>query len=272
MSEPLPACCVHARNTAVGSENRIHDPDEARRRGFRGAVVPGVAVYAYLTRPLVAALGEAWLRRGTAYVRFRRPVIEDEEVTITGAITARAPDGLTAEASAHTAAEGECARLLATLPAGTPVPVNAALYVERPLPDERPPVSRDRLAALDALASPRVRYDGEQAQAWLDAVGDPLPLYRGASGWVHPAFYLVQANRALDRTVRLDFWVHVESRVRHLGGARVGQELLTRGRIRSLFERKGREFVELDLVVLADGTPAAHVLHTAIYRLPESGK
>lgn len=272
MAEPLPACRVHARNTAVGSENRIHDPDEARRRGFRGAVVPGVAVYAYLTRPLVTALGEAWLRRGTAHVRFRRPVIDGEEVTVTGAITAREPAGLTAELRAQTAAEGECATLLATLPAGTPTPVNAALYPEGPLPDERPPVSREHLAARPALGSPTIRVDVEQAEAWLAAVGDPLPLYRGPAAWVHPALYLVQANRALDRNVRLDFWVHVESRVRHLGGARVGQELRTRARIRSLFERKGREFVEVDLVVLADGTPAAHVLHTAIYRLPESGQ
>jgi hypothetical protein len=269
--EPLPAYRVQARNTAIGSENRIHDADEARRRGFRGAVVPGVAVYAYLTQPLVTALGEAWLRRGTAHVRFRRPVIDGEEVTVTGAITAREPAGLTAALSAHTAAEGECATLAATLPAGTPTPVNAALYAERPLPAERPPVSRHLLATLDGLGSLRARYDGEQAEAWLAAVGDPLPLYRGPAGWVHPAHYLVQANRALDRTVRLDFWVHVESRVRHLGGARVGQELCTRGRVRSLFERKGREFVEVDLVVLADRTPVAHVLHTAIYRLPETG-
>lgn len=271
MSEPLPAYRLVARNTAVGSENRIHDAAEARRRGFRGAVVPGVAVYASLTHPLVAALGEAWLRRGTAHVRFRRPVIEGEEVTVTGAITARDPAGLTATVSAHTAAEGECATLVATLPAGTPTPVNVALYPERPLPAERLPASRDLLAALDGLGSPRVRYDAEQAEAWLAAVGDALPIYRGASGWIHPAYYLVQANRVLDRTVHLDFWVHVESRVRHLGRARVGQELCTRGRIRSLFERKGREFVEADLVVLADGTPVAHVLHTAIYRLPEIG-
>jgi acyl dehydratase len=266
--EPLPDYRVTARNTAAGSDNRVHDPDEARRRGFRGAVVPGVTVYAYLTRPLVAALGEAWLRRGTAHVRFRRPVIDGEEVTVRGAITAREPAGLTAEVRAQTAAEGECATLVATLPAGTPTPVNAALYVERPLPGERPPASREHLASLPALGSPTTRLDPEQAEAWLAAVGDPLPLYRGPSAWIHPALYLVQANRALDRNVRLDFWVHVESRVRHLGGARVGQELRTLGRIRSLFERKGREFVEVDLVVLADRTPAAHVLHTAIYRLP----
>jgi hypothetical protein len=267
--EPLPEYRVTARNTAVGSENRVHDSAEARRRGFRGAVVPGVAVYAYLTEPLVAALGEAWLRRGTAHVRFRRPVIEGDAVTVAGAITAREPAGLAAELRARTPVEGDCALLAATLPAGTPAPVNPALYTERPLPAERPPVSRDLLASLPTLGSPETRYDAAEAENWLQAVGDPLPLYRGPAGWVHPAAYLVQANRALDRNVRLDFWLHVESRVRHLGGARVGQRLRTLGRVRSLYERKGREFVELDLLILADGAPAAHVLHTAIYLLPE---
>jgi acyl dehydratase len=65
-------------------------------------------------------------------------------------------------------------------------------------------------------------------------------------------------------------WIHVGSAVRHLGLARVGDRLATRGRVRSLFEKKGREFVELDLVIVAGAgaRPVAHVRHTAIYRLP----
>jgi len=113
-------------------------------------------------------------------------------------------------------------------------------------------------------------YDEARAAAYLDGVEDPLPLYRGPDGWVHPAFFLDQANRAVDRNVRVGPWIHVSSRVRHLGGARVGEVLRTRGRIRSLWERKGREYLELDLLILAGprARPAAHILHTAIYRLP----
>jgi hypothetical protein len=48
----------------------------------------------------------------------------------------------------------------------------------------------------------------------------------------------------------------------------VGEALATRGRVRSLWEKNGREFVELDLVITAGTRPVAHVLHTAIYRLP----
>jgi len=49
----------------------------------------------------------------------------------------------------------------------------------------------------------------------------------------------------------------------------VGETLATRGRVRSVFEKKGREFVELDLVIVAGDRPrpVAHILHTAIYQL-----
>src|SRR5207247_4429152 len=87
--EPLPEYHVKARNTSSSSENKIHDEQFARRYGFRGALVPGVTVYAYLTHPLVAAFGAAWLERGTANVRFAKPIHEGEEVMVAGAVTAR---------------------------------------------------------------------------------------------------------------------------------------------------------------------------------------
>jgi acyl dehydratase len=266
--EPLPVHRLRARNTAPASENRIHDDDVAQKYGFRGGLVPGVTVYAYLTRPLVAVLGAAWLDRGTGSVRFARPVLDGEEVTLSGEITERTKQGVTAVVRASTEAAGECAVLNATLPAGLPTPVNLAVYREAALPEERPEATAEHLRALDVLGTPVTPYDEARAAEYLESVGDDLPLYRGARGRIHPAFYLDQANRSLDRNIRMGPWIHVGSVVRHLGAAHVGQTLRTRGRVRSLFEKRGREFVEVDLALLADGRPIAHVLHTAIYRLP----
>src|SRR5256886_7527398 len=53
VSEPLPVYRVTAKNTSTG-DNKIHDDVTARRYGFRGALVPGVTVYAYMTQPLAA--------------------------------------------------------------------------------------------------------------------------------------------------------------------------------------------------------------------------
>jgi acyl dehydratase len=267
--ETLSVYRVKARNTSQQSENAIHHDDVARRYGFRGGLVPGVTVYAYLTEPLVAGLGPAWLERGTATVRFQKPVMDGEEVEVTGVVLSRDQTGVSATVTAGTAAAPEAATLTATVPAGAPTPVNLALYGAAPLPDPRPEATRAHLAALDALGTPVNAYDEACAAEWLDKVSDPLPLYRGGRAWVHPAFYLDQANKALRQNVRLGPWIHAGSVVRHLGGARVGETLATRGRVRSLFDKKGREFVELDLVVVAGDRPrpVAHILHTAIYRL-----
>ena len=267
--EALPEYHVKARNTSSSSENKIHDERIAREYGFRGALVPGVTVYAYLTHPLVEAFGAAWLERGTANVRFVKPIHDGEEVRLAGVVTSRDARVITATVTATTAVGGECATLAATLLAGSPVPVNLAQYPVMPLPADRPIVTREHLAGLAALGTPINPYDSERQLEYLERVSDDLPIYRGARGWAHPGFFLDQANKALSLNVRMNPWIHVGSVVRHLGGARVGETLSTRGKVRSLFEKKGKEFVEADLVLVAgERRPVAHVLHTAIYRLP----
>lgn len=270
MSEALPTYRVRAVNTSAHSENKIHDDAEARRYGFRGALVPGVTVYAYLTHPLVEAFGRAWLARGTATLRLLHPVLPDEEVTVAGTITSRDGRGIAASVTATTAESGECATLAVTLPAGLPTPVNPALYRQAPLPTERPEATREHLASLDVLGTPVIEYDEARATEYLEGVSDTLPIYRGPGGLVHPALYLHQANRAISQNVRVGPWIHTGSVVRHLDTASVGETLATRGRVRSLFEKKGREFVEVDLLVTAGpkARPVAHILHSAIYRLP----
>jgi len=268
--ESLPEYRVKARNTSSTGENAIHDDAVAQSYGFRGGLVPGVTVYAYLTQPLVATFGAAWLERGTASVRFLRPVLDGEEAVVAGAVTARDARSTALSVGVSTAATPECAAATVTLPSGSPTPINLAMYRAAPLPDPRPAASRQHLGGLDVLGSPVAVYDEALATEYLESIEDRLPLYRGARGWVHPAFYLNQANRALDRNVKMGPWIHVGSVIRHLGGARVGETLTTRGKVRSLFDKKGREFVELDLAIVAGerARPVAHVLHTAIYQLP----
>ena len=269
MSEALPPYVVKAVNTSSDSENKIHDDATARRYGFAGGLVPGVTVYAYLTQPLVAAFGPAWLSRGTANVRFVKPVLDGEEVTVTGEITARDPQGgVSVAARALTASTGECAVLTATLPAGSPTPLNVALYTEAPLPAERTPGTPEYFSAHSTLGTFVTRYDAAQAEDYVTSVSDPLPLYRGRDAHVHPAFFTHMGNRCLRTNVIVGPWIHIGSIVRHLGAPRVGATLAARSRVRSLWEKKGRDCIELDIAILADGRPVAHILHSAIYRLP----
>ena len=53
-----------AYNQVPESENRIHSDEVARTYGFKGGLVPGVTVTAYLCHPAVETWGLDWLERG----------------------------------------------------------------------------------------------------------------------------------------------------------------------------------------------------------------
>ena len=79
----LPAYHVSAYNTAKSSENKIHDDATAKRFGFKGGLVGGVHVYAYMSHMPVQRWGRAWLERGTGEARFGKPVYEGDIAEIT---------------------------------------------------------------------------------------------------------------------------------------------------------------------------------------------
>jgi hypothetical protein len=271
MSVELPPYGVRARNTSAYAENKIHDDAVARRLGFRGGLVPGVTIYAYMTHPVVAALGPEWLERGTFSVRFRRPVYEEELLTITARETARAEASITLEVTALNPRGEACALGMAALIRGSrPEIPDLAAYPNALLPAARPVATRERLADLEVLGSPELPADPSEAAAYLDEVDEPLALYREPGAPAHPGLFIRQANRALDRNVLMGPWIHVSSDVRHLGLWRAGEPLATCGRVARLWEKNGNEYVELDLLMMAERLrPVAHVRHRCIYKMAE---
>src|SRR5262249_20628413 len=115
MTAPLPTPYeVRAFNQAAASENKIHDDAVAQRFGFRGALVPGVTVFAYMAHQPVARWGRAWIERGAAECRFRKPVYDGDIVRVSAQAEG---DGLTLEVESG----GEhCAEGLAFMPAARP--------------------------------------------------------------------------------------------------------------------------------------------------------
>src|ERR1700724_3489107 len=69
---------VEAFNASKQSENKIHDDAVAQRFGFRGGLVPGVDVLAYMVHLPVAKWGRAFLERGLIEARFVKPVYDGE--------------------------------------------------------------------------------------------------------------------------------------------------------------------------------------------------
>jgi acyl dehydratase len=263
---------VRATNLSRYSANKIHDDAVARSYGYAGGLVAGTTVYAYLTRPLVAAWGLAWLERGTARLTLLRPVYDGEALGVDARLVGRSGSELAGEVTAEvTATTAEGGPAVAALVAGhawgtAPALPDVAAYPAAPVPAVRPAAAAVFLRA-EPLGSPVLLLDEATATDYAREVDDSLAVYHhGREAVAHPGLLLQQANRALSENVVLGPWIHAASDVAHCGLARVGDRLSTRGRPVRAFERKGQRCVELDLLVVAnDVRPVLHVRHTAIY-------
>jgi len=253
---------VEAFNTAKESENKIHDDDVARRFGFKGGLVPGVEVYAYMTHLPAARWGRAWLARGTAECRLLKPIYDGDTATVTATET---PDGLDLRVDSR----GElCATGRAALP--ETAPPAPAIFAEAPTPPDppahRPPAAESTLSVGTWFAIHPFRVSDEEAGQYLRDVSESLPLY-AAEGLVHPGTILHIGNWALRHNVVLGPWMHVGSRIEHFAAAQIGDELSAKALVTANYERKDHRFVDLDVLVYANRTtPMARIAHVSIYR------
>src|SRR5690242_8538626 len=78
----MPPYEVTARNYGAEHANKIHSDAGAVQHGFAGALVPGVAMYAYLTRPVVDSFGPEWLARGAMSAKLIHPIYDGERVRV----------------------------------------------------------------------------------------------------------------------------------------------------------------------------------------------
>ena len=261
-----------AYNHATESENKIHSDEVARRYGFRGGLVPGVSVYAYLVHPAVVAWGIDWLGRGASSVLLRKPLYDGSsfraETELDGP---RAYQGEVIDPQGVVCADGRV-----SLPE-TPPEAPAVRRGDPPVPayDTRPEATRGTLEML------RERGMGSLQMKWpmegepdryvrdLDAMPDMIRLDR--DGFANPAFTIGLANWALKANVCLGPWIHAESRAQNHAPIPRRSELVIESSVTDLFERSGHEFVDLDVTVyLEPGTPAMSVHHRAIYKLRAS--
>jgi hypothetical protein len=257
---------VLAYNTAHASENKIHDDAVAQKLGFSGALVPGVEMYAYMMHLPVERWGRAFLERGWAECRFSNPVYDGEIAEVSGseangilAIDLRARGSSSAIGSAGLPVEAATAPSVDGYSQGTP-----------PAREHRPAASPKTLSSGAVLSTVPLEVTAELAATYLRDVREADALYARES-LVHPGIVLRMCNQVLLQNVLLGPWIHVGSRVQNFGVARVGDTLVAHARVADNYERKGHLFVDLDVLVLSQGThpvaqPVAQVRHTAIYR------
>jgi len=260
---------VRARNTAVESENKIHDDSVAASYGFRGGLVPGVIVYGYMTVPIVEQFGRAWLEHGSMQVKFHQPFYEGEEVIVHAEVDADS-DPIKVAVKAEREDGIACATGLATINDDSLWLGQARLddYAEA----EPPPVNVRPLASRESIVPGRVlgtlieKLDLKDT-ALIESIGERLPIYYGAEAVAHPVILLSLANQIMMRNFVLGPWIHAASDLINHSAARDEDEIAVRGRVKDRFERKGHEFFTIDLLLVANNSRIVQqVRHTAIYR------
>jgi acyl dehydratase len=259
MTNRLEPYRLEAYNSAKASENKMHDDTMARKFGFRGGLVPGVDVMAYMMHLPVERWGRAFLERGLIEARFVKPVYDGEIAEVTaedagGGLAIRVESG------------GQlCATGTASLPASPPAvsienfPLTAPVAI-------RMPVNAGSYQPDAWLGTLLRSWDGAAAAEYLAEVRERDPIY-AREHLVHPGVLQRIMNKVLVDNAILGPWIHVGSRMQLLAAAALDDELVARARVTGNYEKKGHRFVELDALVVANGhTAVAHCEHVAIYQ------
>ena len=248
---------VSAYNTSKHSENKMHDDQVAKRYGFSGGLVPGVDVMAYMMHLPVAKWGRDFLSRGLIEARFVKPVYDGETAELTGK-----EEGGVLTIEVHSRGE-LCATGTASLPASVPV-LSIDDYKQVAAVAERKPVSAASYEQGKWLGTIPRDWSGDAAKDYLADIRETDPIYlRESLG--HPGLLPRVMNKVLVDNAILGPWIHVGTRMQLLSAARIGDELTARAKVTGNYDKKGHRFVELDALVLGNGTtPLAHCQHIAI--------
>jgi acyl dehydratase len=224
-----------------------------------------------MTVPVVARLAREWLERGSMQVKFHQPFYEGEEVVVRAEVYA-STSAVKISVTASREGGSVCASGIATVNENQASRSKPRLddYPERPLPPDeaRPQASRENIAAGSVLGTLIEEIDLRSIESTLlPSLNEQLSVYYGADAVAHPTVLLAISNHVLMRNFDLGPWIHTASDVTNWSAARHGERISASARVRERFERKGHEYVVLDVILTSDeGRLVQQVRHTAIYR------
>ena len=254
---------VTARNFSDSHENRMHSDDVAKRYGFSGALVPGVAVYGHLSYPLVEHYGVKWLESGHDSLRLLKPAYHEDELTLQLQNT----HGLVQSSALNT--EGV---LLATA---------TELAPEQSLnPYDSPHAIQE--APIKAAGRPEISWEnvvpGERLKPWVldtssqantqftQQISDNNPLYKT---YIHPHLIAGAANSVLTAEYTMPAWIHVGTQTLRHKAIHVDDEISVDSIVTKTWQRKGHSFLEVYIQLQRDNLLTTEMLHTAIFEVAE---
>ncbi len=262
----LPEYKVKAWSDSTDSRNLITNDEYAYRHGFRAGLVPGIALFAYMSRILVEFLGRDWLERGSAEVRFVRPTYNGEEIRVGGTVSLVSQNGLVSIDLHAVNNQGTvCSIGTAQLPAQPPAPV--------PVVDDYPaghlqlgrPLSLETLRVGEQLTPVTAEFNRSiHWQYCQKFIRDHHVLYQKVP---HPGWIASRASQILAANYDVAAWIDVSCRVQNFYVQQEECTVETRGRVSNKFERGGDHFIELDLAVFTQERCLGTIRYLAIFRI-----
>lgn len=237
---------AYALNTAPDSENQIHSDDLAKRYGFKGGLVPGVTVSAYLLHPVIESSGMAWLEKGYANCKITSPLYDGENFEVISEILR--------EGQTNTFLKNEDGKIIA----------NAESKILENMPSK--PKYRGDLLIQEEFKAPiasfaewkklkkegckafKFHWGGDNPLIYLsDEKKLPLILQPSKSGHANLSFLLGCANWILAGNAFMNPWVHLETKSQNYKAVSIETTLIAEMSVIDFYEKKGHEFIEVEV-------------------------
>jgi hypothetical protein len=117
----------------------LHDDEMARSLGYPAALVPGIDVYAYITRLVLDSWGEQWLSKGVLSSSSLRPVYDGDELVIYADQVRRDESMRSVELAVHNASGVMVASASASISDASPRPPSLETFPILDRPSSPPP-------------------------------------------------------------------------------------------------------------------------------------
>jgi len=235
-----------AFNTAPNSENQIHGEDMAKEFGFKGGLVPGVTVSAYLLHPIIEKWGLDWLEKGWAKCKITSPLYDKENFSV------------------HLNEISDNKILSNLKNSNQVVTANAEASLLEDIPDA-PKIRNDKIA-IKNFQGPRasknvwmkLKKDGCMAFEYFWGGKDPLIYLRDQNnlpdllnpskkGLSNLSFLLGCSNWALASSAYMNPWIHLQTTSQNYQALSLNSSVIAEIQVNEVYEKKGHEFVDVDV-------------------------
>ena len=263
----IPNWSAKAFNQVPDAVNEIHGDQVAKAYGFKGALVPGATVAAYLIHPFVEAYGMRYLESGYAHVRLHSPVYDGETFEVE--VEEQAPASFSARLGQGKSALCASAEIHLDTDPVQPPTIRGDEEGD-PKADLMPATPENMKWLQDHGCKAFVDYWNleHRMSAYLKDRSQMSSFYTDL-GYANAGFLIGMSNWVVSANVHMNPWVLVEAKCQNFSSVSQGTKLLGEMAIVDLFEKKGHEFfdAEINLFDVDLGTCFSSIWLRAIYQM-----